>query len=114
MSNLDPVDIQAQERAKAERDRQQRLTSMQGAEDFKWLMSDKRGRRFIWGLLAKTGVFKSSFTGDSETFFREGARNIGLMLMDAINEHCPDKYAKMAMEQRDNDRRHADDYRRGY
>ena len=46
----------------------------------------------MWRWLSRTGVFKSSFTGNSETFFREGMRNIGIMLMDEIHSHCPDLY----------------------
>lgn len=104
MSYSDPTDIRAQERAKADREEKQRLTSHQETEDFRWLMSDKRGRRVVWNLLERTGLYRSSFTGNSETFFREGARNVGLAYMALINEHCPDKYNLMVTEQREHDR----------
>lgn len=112
MSNLDPIDIRAQERAQSIRKEKQRLTSDQEAEDFKWLMSDKRGRRIVWGLLEKTGLYRSSFTGNSETFFREGERNIGLKLMALIHDNCPERYNQMVMEQREHDRNIADNKRR--
>jgi hypothetical protein len=108
----DPLDIQAQERARLDREEKHRLTSRQEADDFKWLMSDKRGRRIVWGLLEKTGLYRTSFTGNSETFFREGARNIGLNYMALINEYCADKYNLMVSEQREHDKRNADDRRR--
>lgn len=70
-------------------------------DDFKWLMSDKRGRRVMWRLLAETGLYKTSFTGNSETFFREGARNVGLKLMAQIHELTPDAYGLMLKESKE-------------
>ncbi len=63
--------------------------------DLKFLLSSDQGRRFIWNMLEKCGVFKSSFTGSSETFFLEGQRNIGLKLMSDIMRVDPDSYLKM-------------------
>lgn len=101
MSNFDPLDLRGQERAKEESDERNRLTVEQERDDMKWLMGSKRGRRIVWRLLERTGVYRSSFTGNSETFFREGQRNVGLMLMAQIHEVCPDQYALMLKEQRD-------------
>lgn len=70
----------------------------QEVEDLKWLMSDKRGRRVMWRLLETAGVYRSSFTGNSETFFREGQRNVGLKLLAEIHEHCPDAFVMMLKE----------------
>ncbi len=64
-------------------------------QDLKFLLSSDQGRRFIWNMLEKCGVFKSSFTGSSETFFLEGQRNIGLKLMSDIMRVDPDSYLKM-------------------
>jgi hypothetical protein len=94
----EPTDIQAKERERDAKREQERLASRQEAEDFKWLMSDKRGRRVVWGLLDRAGVFRTSFTGNSETFFREGQRNMGLMIITTILEQCPERYHQMVME----------------
>lgn len=67
-------------------------------QDIVWLMSTPGGRRIMWGLLGKAGVFKSSFTGNSTTFFNEGQRNLGLIYLNLINEVCPDQYVAMAKE----------------
>lgn len=64
-------------------------------QDLKFLLASDQGRRFIWNMLEKCGVFKSSFTGSSETFFLEGQRNIGLKLMSDIMRVDPDSYLKM-------------------
>lgn len=66
--------------------------------DLKSLMSEPLGRRFMWSLLARAGVFLSCFTGNSTTFFNEGKREIGLQYMHMINEACPELYHVMVTE----------------
>lgn len=100
MNRSDPTDIRSREKQEAIRKEAARKTAEQEAEDFKWIMADKRGRRVVWGLLERSGLYKSSFTGNSETFFREGARNVGLQYMALIHEHCPEKYNLMVSEQK--------------
>ena len=101
VSQVDLTDIRSREKAAAAAKEAARRTAELEVADFKWLMSDRRGRRIVWGLLDRTGVYRSSFTGNSETFFREGERNIGLKYVALIHDHCPEKYALMASEQRD-------------
>lgn len=110
MSNYDPLDLRGQERAKEQSDEVRKLSIDQEKMDMQWLMGSKRGRRIMWRLLERTGVYRSSFTGNSETFFREGQRNVGLMLMAQVHEVCPDQYAVMLKEQQ-NVRTNADDGR---
>ena len=54
-------------------------------KDLQEILALPAGKRFIWRYLEKCGVFQSSFTGNSETFFREGERNIGLQLLDEVS-----------------------------
>ncbi len=102
MSDFDPFDLVGQQaKAEAKSDRQ-KLDQTNEDEDWKWLMQSKRGRRIMWRLLKLTHVFASSFTGNSETFFREGERNIGLKLM--VPAHAqPDLYAMMYAENKSSD-----------
>lgn len=113
MSTFDPLDLRGQERVKEQSDERTKLALQNEQDDFKWLMSSKRGRRIVWRLLERTGVYRSSFTGNSETFFREGQRNVGLMLMAQINEFSPDQYALMLKEQQDG-RKHDDGHGRNH
>lgn len=110
MSSFDPTDLRAQEKALADQSERNKLTTQTEAEDFKWLMGNKRGRRYMWRLLELTGVYRSSFTGNSETFFREGMRNVGLTLLNQIHQVTPDQFAVMLKEQQDV-RKHADGHR---
>ncbi|MDZ4051622.1 MAG: endopeptidase [Limnobacter sp.] len=73
-------------------------------DDFRWLMADKRGRRIMWRLLERTRVYQSSFTGNSQTFFLEGTRNVGLMLISDIQKHCPEQFVVMLKEHMSNER----------
>lgn len=68
------------------------------AEDIKFVMSSKQGRRVVWRLLAKAGIYKSSFTGNSETFFNEGMRAVGLFLLDEVMRNSPDAFMQMTLE----------------
>lgn len=107
-AQYDPVelsDVDARRKGTEERQKQDRQVTL---DDFKFIMGDRRGRRYIWRLLSSTGVFRSSFTGNSETFFREGMRNVGLAQMALIHEACPDKYAVMLREQNEYERRNTD------
>ena len=100
MTKRDPTDLRGQERHREDVEQARKVERDQEKADFAWLMSDKRGRRFIWRMLETTGVYRSSFTGNSETFFREGARNVGLKLISDIHEFAPDAYPMMLEEHR--------------
>lgn len=100
MSEFIPTDVEARaEELEAQSEDNLRATAQEEA-DLEWMMSDPRGRRIMWGLLGVTGVFRSSYTGDNGTFFKEGARNVGLIFMAKVNDICPVHYGEMLMEQR--------------
>jgi len=67
-------------------------------DDIRWIMGEARGRRYMSWLMGQCGMDRLSFTGNSETFFREGARNIGIMLKSKIDEVAPEMYIKMLTE----------------
>ena len=68
---------------------------------FRSVMATAEGRRWIWWLLERCGVFRTSFTGDNATFFNEGTRNVGLMVIADINALCPEHFATMMTEARE-------------
>lgn len=85
----------------------------QEADDFKWLMSDARGRRIVWRFLALTGVFRNSFTGrDSDTNFQCGVQSIGQTIWTDVMEHSPEKFDTMITEKKKHDARIAERIRR--
>ncbi len=85
----------------------------QEADDFKWLMSDARGRRFVWRLIAITGVFRCPYAGeDSATNFQSGQQSIGQTILADVMEHTPEKFDTMITEKKKHDARIADRVRR--
>lgn len=69
-------------------------------EDIFNVLATPSGRRFVWRYLTDCGIFKTSFTGNSETFYKEGQRSIGLKLLADVNEADPSAYLKMLDEAR--------------
>ena len=97
MDHYEPLDTSERTRvtdAKAEAARQRQVE----ANDIKWLMSTKQGRRVVWRLLSEAGIYRTSFTGNSETFFREGKRQMGLFLVAEVHTHATDAYPLMVQE----------------
>lgn len=50
------------------------------------VLSTELGRWFFCRLLDRTDILKQSFTGNSETFFNEGKRKVGLVYMNMLGQ----------------------------
>jgi hypothetical protein len=74
--------------------------------DLKALLELPHGRRFIWWMLDAAGVYKSSFTGNSTTFFNEGRRDLGLQLLAKIAESSPESLVLMMQESKKREELH--------
>jgi len=57
------------------------------------------GRRLLFYVLSMGNIYSTSFTGNSETFFKEGRRAVALELLDLINDADPNLYIKLQQEQ---------------
>lgn len=102
MSYSDPLDIRSQERTQAEAEERALLAAQIEIDDVKWLMSNKRGRRFMARPLERAGVWRLSFNTNALTMaFNEGTRNEGLRLLAQIAAHCPDRYTEMLKESKE-------------
>jgi len=104
MSAVERVDQQA---ARAEQAEKQKRDARDAIDELLWLMSDPRGRRFIWRQLDGFGVYRLSYVqGDPAlTAFNEGRRNEGLKLMSQILQHCPARFTEMQKEAKSYERR---------
>lgn len=79
----------------------QREYQLQTEDDLRLVMSQQGGRRFVWRYLDRMGMWRSSFTGDRQgTDFREGMRNIALMLWADLIKACPELLLRMQEENR--------------
>lgn len=92
--------------AGAEKPIKGQLAANTEVDDLLWLMSDVRGRRFVWRLLTRSGIYRTSFNTDSLAMaFAEGRRNEGLVLLDEVARHCPRRFSEMQTEARTHERR---------
>lgn len=67
--------------------------------DIRWIISSPEGRRFYWRILSDAGVFRSSFSGDSNiTMYNEGRRTIGLDLLGDLLSAKPSAFSQMQDE----------------
>ena len=69
--------------------------------DLSCVMQNARGRRLVWRFLESAMVFRTTFTGNSTTFFNEGRRALGLELLADIQEVAGDEYQLMVKEAKD-------------
>jgi len=105
MTQHDPLDLKASERARADREIRARLSRESEESDVRWLMGTRRGRRIVWRLLDRAGVFRSSFSQNSmQMAFNEGSRNYGLALLASVHALCAEQYPAMMKEATDDDR----------
>lgn len=94
-----PFDLDAIEALDEQRKTAANVRAEAAKADANWVMSDKRGRRFVYGLLAEAGLYRTSFTGDAlQSAFNEGGREKGLRLLSRLLAYCPDEYSMMQKE----------------
>ena len=61
-------------------------------------LATKQGRALVHWLLTECGIYSTSFTGNSTTFFNEGKRQIGLQVLARVTKDHPDAYLTMLKE----------------
>lgn len=66
--------------------------------DLRSVLSKPSGRRVFWYLLEASGIYRSSFTGNSKTFYNIGWSDFGKFLMAAILRADRKSYSKMMDE----------------
>ena len=104
MADHDPFDLNAPGDAQAKAAEKAKHAMRVEKEDLIWLMSGKRGRRVVQRQLERAGVWRSSFnTNALQMAFNEGTRNEGLALVAKLMSYCPEYYAQMITENREDD-----------
>ena len=89
-------EVSAQRKAKA-RERE--------VADFKWLMNDPRGRRFVWRLMTQAHVFRDTDAASVIELARAaGQRRQGLIVLDEVIKLCPEHWLTMVKDQAQDER----------
>lgn len=85
-----------------QRDRAVRRRMRQSDQDLRWLMEQPQGRRWVWWMLERCGVYRCTFnpaTPNALTLaFSEGGRNVGLGLLHEVQRLAPEHTAMMIAE----------------
>lgn len=83
------------ENAVADKEKDNKSKREQELEDIKTLMNMPVGIRFFKRFMEEGRVFHTSFTGNSQTFFLEGHRNLALKFLNDIREAAPQKIVEL-------------------
>lgn len=63
-----------------------------------FILQTEQGRLYLSELMDFCGLYKVSFTGNSETYYKEGMRNVGLKIMADIGKVDPNSYINIMIE----------------
>lgn len=95
----DPTDTVLQEREAHLDEVKAHEIRRQEVGDLKWLMANVQGRRIVWRLLDRAGVYRSSFNHSGSLMaFAEGRRDMGLFLLAEVGEASPGGLLKLMGE----------------
>lgn len=68
-------------------------------EDLRKVLETVSGRRVLWSILDASGVYGLSYTGEAmSTGFNEGRRQIGITLLQKIEDLAPGSFLMMQRE----------------
>jgi hypothetical protein len=96
---IDPLDLPAQFRAREEHQERVRLAQRIEVSDLKWIMADKRGRRFVWRLLEQAAPLQDPFNANTTIMSRNvGRQEYGRWLYAQLLVHCPESFMMMGRE----------------
>ena len=71
----------------------------QELEDIRNLTRNPSGLRFLKRLFAEGKVFQTTFTGNSQTFFLEGHRNLALKFLHDVVEAAPETLPRLMLQE---------------
>lgn len=72
--------------------RRQRRETQQMRSDMRAVLASPEGRRVLLWVLQCTNIYAGSYTGDNDTFYREGRRAVGLRIIAELNAVDPMAY----------------------
>lgn len=68
-------------------------------QDLKFILNTPQGERFFKKFVELGYIFRTTFTGNSKTFFLEGHRNLALSIFNDICEADPNIVPKLMINQ---------------
>lgn len=77
-----------------ETNEKRRLKREREMDDLKKVLKTPEGERVLFRIIKKTKFLDSSWTGNSTTFFNEGMREVGRIILAELSEAAPDQIGK--------------------
>jgi hypothetical protein len=109
VSDFDPTDLERLRMLEERAEDVRRLEQARKVDDLLLLMAEPYGRRFVWGLINRSGCNRPSMDESNPnpltTAFNEGRRREGLELQVILYDRCPDLYDRMLRERVDEQKR---------
>jgi hypothetical protein len=100
--DYDPLDTTSREEAEELARNKVALSEKVERDDMIWMMRTRQGRRCIYRLLERAGIWRLSFsTNGMQMAFNEGNRNVGLQLMAKLADWCDETYSLMLKEHKE-------------
>ncbi len=72
-------------------------------DDIRKILATDYGRRFVWRLLGKAGVFESVWRQSAEIHYLAGKQDFGHFIMGEVVESNPDALVLMMKEAKESD-----------
>jgi len=58
----------------------------------------RAGKEVLWYILSLTNLYGDNFTGNSQTFYLEGKRAIGLQILQLLEDADPTAYPRLLLD----------------
>lgn len=97
-SGRNPTDLRGERQAQLEAQKAAERARELEIADIKWAMSNPAGRRILWRLLSRAGVFQTTFRLNNEMAFLEGRRSLGLEFLGDIQGYALKEFVNMLEE----------------
>lgn len=62
------------------------------------LLKTSFGKAVLWAILEEAGLYTPTFTGNSQTYYLEGKRDMGLFVLEMIQDADPTAYARLLLD----------------
>jgi len=67
-------------------------------ENVRALLKSRAGKDVIWNILTFCDLYGDLFTGNSQTFYLEGKRSVGLYVLQLLEDADPTAYARLLLD----------------
>ena len=67
-------------------------------ENVREVCKSRPGKELVWYILSLANLYGDNFTGNSQTFYLEGKRAVGLSILQLLEDADPTLYARLLLD----------------